>query len=129
MNDYSMSDDVFRQRALEEDGCMVTAIGAGLGKAMNFDGVSVSLNEEQRRFVQDKIQEGRFRSVNDLFQEALRVFESHDALKTVQLRDLQARISDSIAAVERVEQVDGRQFVEGLISRLQGSERPSRKVG
>ena len=129
MNNYSMSDDVFRQRALEEDGCMVTAIGSGLVKAMNFDGVSVSLNEEQRRFVQDKIQEGRFRSVNDLFQEALRVFESHDALKTVQLRDLRARISDSIAAVERVEQVDGRQFVEGLISRLQGPERPSRKVG
>ena len=129
MNDYSMSDDVFRQRALEEDGCMVTAIGAGLAKAMNFDGVSVSLNEEQRRFVQGKIQEGRFRSVNDLFQEALRVFESHDALKTLQLRDLRARISDSIAAVERIEQVDGRQFVEALISRLQGSEGPSRKAG
>lgn len=74
MNDYSMSDDVFRQRALEEDGCEVTAIGAGLVKAMNFDGVSVSLNEDQRRFIQGKIQEGRFQSANDLFQEALRVF-------------------------------------------------------
>ena len=128
MNAYAMSDDLFRQRALEEDGCMITAVGAGLAKAMNFDGVNVSLSQEQRRFVQGKIQEGRFRSANDLFQEALRVLESHDGLKTVQLRDLRARISDSIAAVERVEQVDGRQFVENLISRLQGAE-PNRKAG
>lgn len=128
MNDYLMSDDLFHQRALEEDGCVITAIGAGLAKAMNFDEVNVSLTEEQRRFIQGKIQEGEFRSVNDLFQEALRVLESHDTLKTMQLRDLLARISDSIAEVEPVEQVDGRQFVEALISRLQGSE-PSRKLG
>ena len=107
---------------------MITAVGAGLLKAMSFEGVNVSLSEEQRRFVQGKIQEGRFRSANDLFQEALRVFESHDGLKTLQLRDLRARISDSIAAVERVEQVDGRQFVENLISRLQGAG-PNRKAG
>ena len=128
MNDYAMSDDLFRQRALEEDGCMITAVGIGLAKAMNFEGVNVSLSEEQRRFVQGKLQEGRFRSTNDLFQEALRVLESHDGLKTLQLRDLRARISDSIAAVERVEQVDGRQFVENLISRLQSAE-PNRKAG
>ena len=128
MNDYAMSDDLFRQRALEEDGCMITAVGIGLTKAMNFEGVNVSLSEEQRRFVQGKLQEGRFRSTNDLFQEALRVLESHDGLKTLQLRDLRARISDSIAAVERVEQVDGRQFVENLISRLQGAG-PNRKAG
>ncbi len=103
MNDYAMSDDLFRQRALEEDGCMITAVGAGLAKEMTFDGVNVSLNEEQRRFVQGKIQEGQFRSVNDLFQEPLRILESYDRLKTVQIRDLRARISDSISAVERVE--------------------------
>jgi len=128
MNDYAMNDDLFRQRALEEDGCMITAVGAGLVKAMNFEGVNVSLSEEQHRFVQGKIQEGRFRSANDLFQEALRVLESHDGLKTVELQDLRARISDSIAALEPVEQIDGRQFVENLISRLRGSE-PSRKAG
>ena len=129
MNDYSMSDDLFRQRAIEEDGCAITAVGRDLAKAMNFEGVNVSLNEEQRRFVRGKIQKGQFRSVDDLFQEALRVFESHDALTTLQLGDLQARINDSIAAVEPVQQVDGRQFVEALILRLQGPERPSRKVG
>ena len=122
MNEYAMSDDLFRQRALEEDGCMITAVGAVLVKAMNFEGVNVSLSKEQRRFVQGKIQEGRFSSANDLFQEALRVLESHDRLKTVQLRDLRARIDDSMSDVERVEQVDGRQFVENLISRLQGAE-------
>jgi putative addiction module CopG family antidote len=79
---------------------MITAVGAGLVKATNCDGVSVSLTEEQRRFVQGKIQEGQFRSVNDRFQEALRVLESHDGLKSVQLRNLRARISGSIAALD-----------------------------
>lgn len=54
MNDYSMSDDLFRQRALEEGGCVITAVGSGLATAMNFDGGSISLNEEKRCFVQGK---------------------------------------------------------------------------
>jgi hypothetical protein len=40
MNDYSMSDDLFRQRALEDDGCVITVVGSELAKAMNFDGVN-----------------------------------------------------------------------------------------
>jgi hypothetical protein len=44
-----------------------------------------------------KITEGKFRSVNDLFHEALRILESHDALKTLQFCDLRAQIADSIA--------------------------------
>jgi hypothetical protein len=56
MNDYSMSDNLFRQRALEEDGCVITALGSELVKAMNFGGASVSLTEEQRHFVQGKSQ-------------------------------------------------------------------------
>ena len=129
MTDYSMSHDLFRLRAGEEDGCMISAVGAGLARAMNSAAaVNVSLNEQQQRFVQGKLQAGQFRSVNDLFQEALRVLESHDSLKTVQLKELRARISDSISAVEPVEQVDGRQFVENLISSLQNSE-PRQKAG
>lgn len=61
MNDYQMSDDLFRQRALEEDACMITAVGAGLVQAENSEGVNVSLNEEQRRFVRGKIQDCRSR--------------------------------------------------------------------
>jgi hypothetical protein len=56
VNDYSMSDDLFRQRALEEDGCVITALGSQLVKAMNFDGVSPSPTEEQPSFVQGKVQ-------------------------------------------------------------------------
>lgn len=128
MTNYSMSDDLFRIRAGEEDGCMISAVGAGLVRTMSSVAINVSLNEEQQRFVQGKIQAGQFRSVSDLFQEALRVLESHDSLKTIQLRELRAGISDSISAVETVDQVDGRQFVENLISRLQNSE-PRQKVG
>ena len=46
MNDYSMSEDIFRQRALEEDGCMISAIGAGLVNAMKFNDAHVSLTDE-----------------------------------------------------------------------------------
>lgn len=128
MTDYSMSDELFLKRAGEEDGCMISAVGAGLARTMSSVAVNVSLNEAQQRFVQSKILAGQFRSVNDLFQEALRVLESHDSIKTVKLRELHAQISDSISAVEPVDQVDGRQFVENLISRLQNSE-PRQKSG
>ncbi|SRR5258708_2124819 len=128
MTDYSMSDELFLKRAGEEGGYMISAVGAGLVRAMSSVAVNVSLNEAQQRFVQGKILAGQFRSVNDLFQEALRVLQSHDSIKTVQLRELRVRISDSISAFEPVEQVDGRQFVENLISSLQNSE-PRQKAG
>ena len=35
MTDYSMSDDLFRLRAGEEDGCMISSVGAGLARAMH----------------------------------------------------------------------------------------------
>ena len=128
MTDYSMSDELFLKRAAEEDGCMISAVGAGLVRAVGSVAVNVSLNEAQQRFVQGKILAGHFRSVDDLFQEALRVLQRHDSIKTVQLRELRARISDSISAVEPVDQVDGRQFVENLISSLQNPE-PRQKAG
>lgn len=123
ITDYSMSDALFRLRAGEEDGCMIGAVGAGLAREMNSaPRVSVALNEEQRRYVQGKLQAGQFRSVSDLFEEALRVLESHDSLKTLQLKELRARINESMPAVEAVDSVDGREFVENLISRLQEGE-------
>ena len=59
MNEYEMSDEVFRQRALEEDGCVISSAGTGLVNAMNCEEVSLSLTEKQ--LVQGKIQEGLFR--------------------------------------------------------------------
>lgn len=38
-DDYRMSDDLFRLRACEEDGCMISAFGAGLAGAMSPAGV------------------------------------------------------------------------------------------
>ena len=59
MNEYEMSDEVFRQRALEEDGCVISSAGTGFVNAMNGEEVSLSLTEKQ--LVQGKIQEGLFR--------------------------------------------------------------------
>lgn len=55
MTDYSMSDELFQKRAGEEDGCMISAVGVGLVRAMSSVAVNVSLNEAQQRFVQGKI--------------------------------------------------------------------------
>ena len=48
MIDYSMSEDLFRQRACEEDGCMISALGSGLARAMGSARVNVSLTEEEQ---------------------------------------------------------------------------------
>lgn len=60
MTDYSMSDELFLKRAGEEDGCMISAVGAGLARAMSSVAVNVSLNEAQQGFVQGKILVGQY---------------------------------------------------------------------
>lgn len=63
MNDYAMSDELFLERASDEGGCMINAVGAGPARAMSSVAVNVSLNEAQQPFVQGKTLAGQFQSV------------------------------------------------------------------
>ncbi len=63
MNDYAMSDELCLERAGEDGGCMISAVGAGLARAMSSVAVDVPLNEAQQPFVPRKTLAGQFQSV------------------------------------------------------------------
>ncbi|GEM_PF-6746679 len=55
MTDYVMNDELFLERASEEGGCIISAVGAGLTSAMSSAAVDVSLNEAQQPVVEGKL--------------------------------------------------------------------------
>ena len=55
MTSYAMTDELFLQRASEEGGCIISAVGAGLTLAMSSAAVDVSLNEAHQPVVEGKL--------------------------------------------------------------------------
>lgn len=52
MNEYTMSEEVFLQRAIEEDCCMIAGAGSDLLKALHGSETATSANILQHRPVQ-----------------------------------------------------------------------------
>ena len=69
--------------------------------------MNVSLTPALERFVQEKVQSGRYTSASEVVREALRLLEEHEKIRTAQLAELRAEIDRRLASLERGEGIDG----------------------
>ena len=84
--------------------------------------MNIHLTPELETLVQNKVKSGRYNSASEVVREALRLFEERDWLRDLQIRDLQRKISEGWASLERGEGVNGEEFFRGL-------EREERELG
>jgi antitoxin ParD1/3/4 len=69
--------------------------------------MNVSLTPELERFVQEKVQSGRYTSASEVVREALRLLEEHEQVRTAQLAEFREEIDRRLASLERGEGLDG----------------------
>ncbi|MHC5766897.1 MAG: type II toxin-antitoxin system ParD family antitoxin [Nostoc sp.] len=69
--------------------------------------MNVSLTPELEQLVKDKVNSGRYHSVNEVMGEALRLLDERDRVQEKRLAELKAKIQEGIEASERGEVVDG----------------------
>ena len=86
------------------------------------------LTPEIERLVQKKVQSGGYNSASEVVQEALRLMEEKDELRTIQIQELRSRIDKGLAQAKRGEGVDGEVFMQALIDDLDTLE-AKRKAG
>jgi len=67
--------------------------------------MNVSLTPELERFVNGKVQSGRYNSASEVVREALRLLEQHEQARTAQLGEFNNELARRLAALDRGEQV------------------------
>jgi antitoxin ParD1/3/4 len=85
--------------------------------------MNVSLTPELERFVNNKVQAGRYNSASEVVREALRLLEEHEQARAAQLGEFNKELGRRLAALDRGEQVDP----DEARSRLQRKSEERRK--
>ncbi|HXK05963.1 MAG TPA: type II toxin-antitoxin system ParD family antitoxin [Verrucomicrobiae bacterium] len=67
--------------------------------------MNVSLTPELERFVNTKVQSGRYNSASEVVREALRLLEQHDEARAMQLAEFNGELGRRMAALDRGESV------------------------
>ena len=68
--------------------------------------MNVSLTPELERFVQAKVESGRYNSASEVIREALRLLEDHERARAAQLAEFNQELSRRLARLDRGERVD-----------------------
>jgi len=80
-----------------------------------------SIPDDLRSFVQEELDRGRYRSLDDLLAEGLRVLREREAFIGEHREELREQIARGVAQSERGEFVDGEEAMERLRRDLAGS--------
>ena len=68
--------------------------------------MNVSLTPELEKFVNNKVQGGRYNSASEVVREALRLLEEHEQARAAQLGEFNKELGRRLAALDRGEHVD-----------------------
>ncbi len=68
--------------------------------------MNVSLTPELEKFVNTKVQTGRYNSASEVVREALRLLEEHERARASQLSEFNKELDRRLAALDRGEHVD-----------------------
>ncbi|HZU43225.1 MAG TPA: type II toxin-antitoxin system ParD family antitoxin [Terriglobales bacterium] len=68
--------------------------------------MNVSLTPELERFVQTKVESGRYNSASEVVREALRLLDDHEKARAAQLAEFNQELDRRLASLDRGEGVD-----------------------
>lgn len=81
--------------------------------------MSISLTPDQERFIQIKLQSGRYRSAEEVIKVALHLLDEYDRTQAQWVEEVSEKIDAAIAALEHTIPVDGETFINQIIERFQ----------
>ena len=78
----------------------------------------INLTSEQERFIQSKLQAGKYRSAEEILEIALRLLDEYDRADTAWVEDVREKIDAAIEASDRTPPIDGETFVSQVLERF-----------
>jgi antitoxin ParD1/3/4 len=81
--------------------------------------MSISLTPDQERFIQTKLQDGKYRSAQEILEIALRLLDEYDRAEAEWVENMKEKIDAAIATSDRVPPIDGETFVNQILDKFQ----------
>ena len=81
--------------------------------------MSISLTPDQERFVQSKLQAGKYRSAEEILEIALQLLDEYDRSSAEWVEDVRVKVDAAIEASNHTAPIDGETFVNGILERFQ----------
>lgn len=81
--------------------------------------MSISLTPNQERFIQKKLQAGKYNSVEEVLEIALKLLDEYDRAETEWVKDVREKIDAAIAVSEQTPPIDGETFVNQILERFE----------
>jgi antitoxin ParD1/3/4 len=78
--------------------------------------MSISLTPNQERFIQAKLQAGKYHSAEEVLEIALRLLDEYDLADTAWVKDVQKKVDAAIS--EPTPPIDGETFVNEILERF-----------
>lgn len=80
--------------------------------------MSISLTPHQERLIQKKLQTGKYNSVEEVLEIALRLLDEYDRAEAEWVEDVRGKIDAAIAISEQTPPIDGETFVNQILERF-----------
>ncbi|MEH1834278.1 MAG: type II toxin-antitoxin system ParD family antitoxin [Nostoc sp.] len=80
--------------------------------------MSISLTPDQERFIQIKLQSGKYRSAEEALEIALRLLDEYDRADAEWVEDVREKIDAAILASDQTPPIDGETFVNQILERF-----------
>jgi antitoxin ParD1/3/4 len=84
--------------------------------------MSISLTPDQERFIQTKLQAGKYRSAQEVLEIALRLLDEYDRAEAEWVEDVREKIDAAILASDHTPPIDGETFVNQILERFEQAQ-------
>jgi antitoxin ParD1/3/4 len=84
--------------------------------------MSISLTPDQERFIQTKLQAGKYRSAAEVLEIALRLLDEYDRADAEWVEEVRGKIDAAIEASNHTPTIDGETFVNQILERFQQAQ-------
>lgn len=84
--------------------------------------MSISLTSNQERFVQTKLEAGKYQSAEEVIELALKLLDEYEQSDAEWAKEVGRKIDEAIAASEHTPPVDGETFINDILQRFQQAE-------
>lgn len=81
--------------------------------------MSISLTPYQERLIQEKLQTGKYNSVEEVLEIALRLLDEYDRAEAEWMKDVREKIDAAIAVSQHKAPIDGETFVNQILERFE----------
>ncbi|MGR3274323.1 ribbon-helix-helix domain-containing protein [Acaryochloris marina NIES-2412] len=80
--------------------------------------MNISLTPDQERFIQTKLQIGKYRSAEEILELALRLLDEYEQSDDDWVEDVRQKIDAAMEASQHTPPVDGETFVNEIVERF-----------